>query len=175
MPDPRSPRPGFPSWVSHRARALGPAGLAIVLGIGLGTIIVSNGPGAERAATTLSSVSTNPVTAPLGATLPQVAPELAPTTDLGPLGDVGTAARLRTAANAAARRGPLPTGSTPAPPCTRTAPPAVGLVLVGAYATGTVGAVSVTVLVGTAANGTRVAAALRSDDCSLALRVDLGS
>ena len=153
-------------------RALLPAGVAIVLGIGLATIIVTSEPGTNRSPVTLSSINTSPVTAAPGGTIPEVAPELAPTTSLGALGDVGTGARLRAAVNAATQRGLTPAQAA-APPCTRTAPRAVGLILAGAYATGSVSADPVTVLVGTAANGTRIAVALYATDCSIALRVEL--
>jgi hypothetical protein len=150
-----------------------PAVIAVVLGLAIGAAIVTNGADSTPTASTLSSITTNPVVVGPGQPLPEVAAGAEPTTYLGDLGPVDTADRVRAAVRSAQGHGPV--SPTPPVPCIRVAPRSVGLLVIGAYAVGTSNGESVTVLVGTAADGHGVDAVLRAADCTLVQRVETGS
>jgi hypothetical protein len=146
--------------------------VAVVLGIAIGTMIVTDESGRTPDATTLSSIGTKPVVVGPGQAPPSVAPGSEPNAYLGDLGAVETAAQVRSAVTVAQGHGSASPPATPTA-CIGVAPRALGLVVVGGYGTGTAAGLPVTVLVGVAANGNRVAVVVRAVDCSTVQRVDL--
>lgn len=155
-----------------RWMAVASVAAALLIGAAAGALLVRD----EDPATTAAPRSSRP-TSDLEALAPAAGADEAdgPVTRLGELGDISTAATLRTAVSEALDRsaGSVDREVLSSYPCGAVSPATLGLVAPNAIGTGTHRGTVVTVVVGTSPDGRPLAVVARQDDCTVVAEVRL--